>query len=78
MGILDGRAERADRDLTAVGDQELGEHRLRQSALRLAEYSLSGRISALDAVCSMMWAVQPVIRLITKSGVKLGMSKPIR
>ncbi|MET4146326.1 hypothetical protein ABIB45_003260 [Arthrobacter sp. UYCo732] len=41
-------------------------------------YSLSGRISELDAACSMMCAVQPVIRLATKSGVNVGVSKPMR
>ena len=41
-------------------------------------YSLRGRMRALDADCSMMCVVHPVIRLITKIGVKLGMSNPIR
>lgn len=41
-------------------------------------YSLSGRINSLDAVCSMMCAVHPVIRLITKIGVKEPISNPIK
>ena len=41
-------------------------------------YRLSGRISELAAVCSMTCAVQPMIRLITKIGVNIAMSKPIR
>ncbi|MDX6242310.1 MAG: hypothetical protein QOE76_33, partial [Frankiales bacterium] len=41
-------------------------------------YLLSGRISELAPCCSMMCAVQPVIRLRTNSGVNIGMSKPIR
>src|SRR5438552_2987208 len=41
-------------------------------------YSLSGRISRLACICSKMWALQPVTRAITKSGVKKSMSKPIR
>lgn len=41
-------------------------------------YADSGRIKAFDWVCSMMWAVQPVMRLMTKMGVNISMSKPIR
>ncbi len=41
-------------------------------------YEASGRISALWANCSVMCAVYPVMRLITKIGVKAGMSKPMR
>ena len=73
---LGRRAERADRYLATIGHQHLGDHEIARWGCPL--YSLRGRISALDAACSMMCAVHPVIRLITKIGVKHGMSKPIR
>ncbi len=41
-------------------------------------YAASGRISEFAASCSEMWAVHPVIRDITNSGVNIGMSNPIR
>jgi hypothetical protein len=41
-------------------------------------YSLSGRISAFASSCSMMCAVQPVMRLATNRGVKVAVSKPIK
>ena len=41
-------------------------------------YTESGRMSALEACCSMMCAVQPVTRLATKSGVNVSVSNPIR
>jgi len=41
-------------------------------------YSESGRISRLSALCSKTCAAQPVMRLHTKTGVNIGMSKPIR
>ncbi len=80
-----GGAESPDRDLAPVRDQNFGNHWPgRDQWVVLSArcggptYSLSGRISAFDAVCSIMWAVHPVIRLITKIGVKAPMSKPIR
>ena len=33
---------------------------------------------AFAAACSIMWAVQPVTRLATKSGVKVSVSNPMR
>ena len=41
-------------------------------------YSLSGRMREFEAACSMMWAVQPVMRLETNNGVKVGVSNPMR
>ena len=41
-------------------------------------YSDSGRMSAFDAACSMMCAVQPTTRAATNSGVKVRVSNPIR
>ena len=41
-------------------------------------YWLSGRISELALSCSITCAVQPVTRLATNSGVKVGVSKPMR
>jgi hypothetical protein len=41
-------------------------------------YTDSGRMSAFDAACSMMCAVQPVTRLAAKSGVNVRVSKPMR
>ena len=41
-------------------------------------YSDSGRMRALASSCSMTWAVQPVTRDATKSGVNSSVSKPIR
>jgi hypothetical protein len=39
-------------------------------------YSLSGLISRLSACCSMMWAVQPAIRLTEKTGVNKSVGMP--
>ena len=40
-------------------------------------YRLRGRMSAFDASCSMMCAVQPVIRLATNNGVNISVSNPM-
>ena len=78
----DDRVRRRHAARRALRRRPEDDHRSAVAAARLRcgwpEYSDSGRISALEPACSMMWAVQPVIRLITKSGVKLGMSNPIR
>ena len=39
-------------------------------------YALSGLISLLSACCSMMWAVQPAIRLTEKTGVNRSVGIP--
>src|SRR5699024_1405906 len=41
-------------------------------------YSESGRMRAFEACCSSTCAVHPVIREATNSGVKVGVSKPMR